>query len=330
MDLDDFLSANAPPKEIQLSQKELEQLFWRYKNLQRKFERLSQFWQSTNENLEQAYKNLEQLRLLEQEIATREKEASRLKLMNVQLTQAHDQAIEANKAKSYFLATMSHELRTPLNAVMGYTDLLYDHLEEMALSEVREDLQKIRSAAHSLLILINQVLDLSKIEAGKLELVQKTIDIPAFIHDIAAIITPLARKQNNQLVTRIAKQPRTIISDQQKLQQILYNLLSNACKFTYQGTITFSVEEITFNDAPGICFTVQDTGIGIHPNDQVQIFSAFTQIDASRSRRYEGTGLGLAIVSHLADLLGGTIQLTSQPQQGSTFRLYLPISLEPE
>lgn len=328
MDLDDFLSANAPPKEIQLSQKELSQLFWRYKNLQRKFERLSQFWQSTNENLQQAYKNLEQVRLLEQKMAAREKEASRLQKMNVQLTQAHDQALEANKAKSYFLATMSHELRTPLNAVLGYTDLLYENIEEMTQTEVREDLQKIRDAAYSLLTLINQVLDLSKIEAGKLEILSETVNIPALLHDIETLMTPLAHKQNNQLIIQVSEQPQTLVSDRQKVQQILCNLVSNACKFTHHGTIILRVENIELEGVPFICFLVQDTGIGIHPDDLEHIFAAFTQVDTSHSRKYEGAGLGLTIASHLATLLGGTLGAQSQLHQGSTFSLRLPMNPE--
>ena len=240
-------------------------------------------------------------------------------------------AEEANSAKSQFLANMSHELRTPLNAIIGYSEMLVEEVEEIGHAELAPDLEKIRSAGRHLLALINDILDLSKIEAGKTDLYLEEFDIGAMLADVATTVRPLVEKNGNALVIQ-AHAPGRMRADLTKVRQMLLNLLSNSAKFTDRGTITVQVERTPGVGAPDeILMRVKDSGIGMTPAQLARLFEAFSQAEASTSRKYGGTGLGLAISRRFARMMGGDIDVSSEPGTGSTFTIRLPADApEPE
>lgn len=227
-------------------------------------------------------------------------------------------------AKSRFLATMSHELRTPLNAIHGYSELLAEDAELSGDDRALTDLRKIQGAANHLLGMISEILDLSKVEAGKMAVHQDTVSLTPLIQEIVGTITPLARKNNNQL-TVDADLPRyDMVTDAGKLRQILLNLLANACKFTRDGEISFSARPETRMAIAGVTFEVRDTGIGISKEQLARLFMPFVQADGSHTRTYGGTGLGLAISKSFVEMLGGMVTVASTPGHGSTFSVWLP------
>ncbi len=234
----------------------------------------------------------------------------------------------ANMAKSSFLANMSHELRTPMNAIIGYSDMLHEEAEETG-SEWTEDLNKIRISANQLLGLINDVLDFSKIEAGKMQVHAETIDIKELIWELRVIVQGLAQKQNNHLLIECDPDVSLWHTDVTKLRQILLNLLSNACKFTQEGKITLSIQQVVKSNKSYLSFKVIDTGIGIEKHQQQKLFQPFIQADSSTTRHYGGTGLGLALSQQLAELLQGQIELQSEMGEGSCFTLCLPHYRQP-
>ena len=238
-----------------------------------------------------------------------------------ELAAAHDEAVKANQAKSAFLASMSHELRTPLNAIIGYSEML---LEDAGETEGRSssDLQNIRAAAKHLLDLINQILDVSKIEAGKMDLFVEPFDVATLLADVRSTIEPIVAKNGNELETRWATDLGTMQSDQVKVRQALFNLLSNAAKFTKSGRVTFEAGRLASPDR--LQFRVSDTGIGMTPDQISKLFRPFIQADASTSRDYGGTGLGLAITKHFCGMLGGNVAVESEPGRGSIFTITLP------
>ncbi len=255
-------------------------------------------------------------------LATSESIRGALASANTELQEARDEALAASHAKSAFLATMSHELRTPLNAIIGYTELI---AEEYASLPLTEDVDRILDASHHLLELINGVLDLSKIEAGRMDVYYETITVDALIRGIADTVRPTIERNHNRLVLNLGRALGTIDSDLTKLRQILLNLSSNAAKFTEGGTVEIvAVEARDAEGRSGLEITVRDTGIGISPEHLESIFNPFTQADASTTRRFGGTGLGLAITRRFAEMLGGTIDVTSAVGEGSCFRLWLP------
>jgi CheY-like chemotaxis protein/anti-sigma regulatory factor (Ser/Thr protein kinase) len=222
---------------------------------------------------------------------------------------------------------MSHELRTPLNAIILYTELLRDEATDRGLEDFLPDLKKIYGAAKHLLALINDVLDLSKIESGKLELVLETFDVQAMIRDVVTTIQPLAEKNVNQLQVHCPDGVGTMNTDLTKVRQSLFNLLSNACKFTESGTIRLEVSRAA-QDRSWLTFRVTDTGIGMTPEHLSKLFQPFSQVDPSATRRFGGTGLGLAITRHFCEAMGGDITVESKPGDGSTFTIRLPASAE--
>ncbi len=238
--------------------------------------------------------------------------------------QSAEAAMEASRAKSAFLATMSHELRTPLNAIIGYSELLLETAEEDGHQALSSDLTRINTSAEHLLTLISDVLDLSKVEAGRMELVFSTIELRSMLSNLSDVGTTLATTNHNTLSTHLAPNaPTTLHTDAQKLRQILLNLLSNACKFTEHGHISMTVQSAHDDH---IVFHVEDTGIGISETKLQEIFQPFTQVHGKLEReRYGGTGLGLMICKRMVELLGGKLSVTSTPGQGSTFSILLPL-----
>jgi PAS domain S-box-containing protein len=231
---------------------------------------------------------------------------------------------QATRAKSDFVASMSHELRTPLNAIIGYSEILFEDAQSAGRESETADLRKIQDAGKHLLGLIDNILDLSKIEAGKMTLYLETFELRPMIDSVAATVTALAKKTGNVLVVSCADEVGTMHSDLTKVRQILFNLLSNACKFTRNGTITLAAVRDANEAVDWIEFQVRDTGIGMTTDQQAKVFEAFTQADASTTRTYGGTGLGLAITKSFCRLMGGDVTLTSEAGKGTTFVVRLP------
>ena len=233
----------------------------------------------------------------------------------------------ASQHKSQFVASMSHELRTPLNAIIGLTEMMVTNAARFGTEKAQEPLKRVHRAGAHLLGLINQVLDLSKIEAGKLELSPETVTLAPLLEDVIGTARQLAEQNKNRLVLEAAENLGRLTVDPMRLRQILLNLLSNACKFTKQGEVTLRVRRVV-DGQNWIEMAVADTGIGMTPEQQAKLFEEFSQADSSTARRYGGTGLGLAITRKLARMMGGDVTVTSESGKGSVFTLRLPASLE--
>jgi PAS domain S-box-containing protein len=242
------------------------------------------------------------------------------------LQQAKVTAEEASRAKSEFLANMSHELRTPMNAIIGYSEMLTEEFQDLGHEQFVPDITKIRSAGKHLLGLINDILDLSKIEAGKMEVFRERFDFDSFLQDIVSTVKPLMEQKSNKLTLKKPQLMGAVSSDQTKVRQILFNLLSNAAKFTDRGEITLQANNTHRDGAPWIELSVEDTGIGMSPQQIGKVFEAFTQAESSTTRRFGGTGLGLTITKRFCEMLNGELTVESQPGVGSKFIVRLPVA----
>jgi signal transduction histidine kinase/DNA-binding NarL/FixJ family response regulator len=260
---------------------------------------------------------------LEDEILNRKKTQE-------ELLTAKRAAEDASRAKSAFLANMSHELRTPLNAIIGYSEMIEEEIQDSGQIQNIQDVQKIEFAGKHLLALINDVLDLSKIEAGKMGLHLETFEVAMMIQEMSATLQPAIAKNSNTLQLHLADDLGMMRSDITKVRQILANLLSNACKFTDHGTITLEASRSGTGSQEWMKFRVRDTGIGISEEQQENLFKEFAQADVSIARKYGGTGLGLAISSRFAQLMGGQISVDSEPGKGSVFTVQLPVQVSAE
>lgn len=239
-------------------------------------------------------------------------------------SEAREAAESATRAKSAFLANMSHELRTPLNAIIGYSEMLMEDARDMGQEDNIPDLQKIHAAGKHLLTLINDILDLSKIEAGKMQLSLETFAVAPMVYDVVTTIQPLALANANTLTWVVAPDVSTLYADETRLRQTLWNLLSNACKFTENGQVSLLVKRQHLDGCASLIFQVRDSGIGMTPEQIERLFQEFTQADSSTTRKYGGTGLGLAISQRLCRMMHGDITVESVPGEGSTFTIHFP------
>jgi len=248
----------------------------------------------------------------------------RVKNRTMELAEARDKAIEASKTKSRFLANMSHELRTPLNAIIGYSELLMEDAIDKNNKSGYGDLHKVHNAGVHLLSLINNILDLSKIEAGKIDLYLEAFTVNTMISDVLSVIEPLVKKNNNTFRVDCPENIGSMCSDETKIRQSLLNLISNSCKFTKNGEVSLVIRPHKIGTHEGISFQVSDQGIGMTKNQVNNLFREFTQADSSTTREYGGTGLGLAISKHFCEMMGGYISVESVKDEGSVFTMFLP------
>ena len=241
---------------------------------------------------------------------------------NIDLAVARDSERHANKAKSHFLANMSHELRTPLNAIIGYSELLEENAHDKGDPDCVEDSLRIQSAARHLLHLINEILDLAKVESGQLKVFMEQVELDGFIKEIKNLFDPMIIKKNNFLSVHVDAELQYLYTDVIKLKQILFNLLGNASKFTENGAIDLTIN----TEGSWLVITVSDSGVGINQQDISKLFLPFTQADSSTTKKYGGTGLGLAITKQYCELLGGTITAHSEHNKGAIFTVRLPLN----
>ncbi|MGL5796299.1 MAG: response regulator [Waterburya sp.] len=280
------------------------------------------------ERTDKLSRTLKTLRKAQVELVEQKKELEiRVKERTAELAKSMTEAEKANQAKSQFLANMSHELRTPMNAIIGYSEMLIEEAEDMGQDDFVPDLHKIHGAGKHLLSLINDILDLSKIEAGRMELYLETFEIKSLINETVSMIQPLIEQNKNTLKCNLAENLDMMHADLTKVRQSLFNLLSNASKFTHNGTITLDIYAHTVDNQQWVTFKVTDTGIGMNSEQISKLFQAFTQADASTTRKYGGTGLGLAITKKFCQMMGGDISAISELETGSTFTINLPIQV---
>ncbi len=245
-----------------------------------------------------------------------------------ELRVAKDAAEAANKTKSMFLANMSHELRTPLNAILGYSEMLTEEAQDLGEESFIPDLKKIHGAGKHLLGLINDVLDISKIEAGKMDMYLESFEIKPMIDDVVATVHPLIEKNQNEIEVACPPDLGSMHADVTKVRQGLFNLLSNASKFTKQGKVRLQITREALADGEWLSFAVSDTGIGMTPEQMGRLFQAFSQADESTTRKFGGTGLGLAITKKFCQMMGGDVTVRSEPGKGTTFTIALPAVVE--
>jgi signal transduction histidine kinase len=255
---------------------------------------------------------------------------------NVELERRHleqqalmEAAESASLAKTQFLANMSHELRTPMNAIIGYSEMLTEEAEELGVGKLVPDLNKINGAGKHLLSLVTDLLDLSKVEVGKMELNLEWFHVREMLNDVTATMQPVARNNGNDLAVKIDPALGRMQADPTKVRQALFNLVGNACKFTRNGHIELQATREDLPSGPWVSFHIKDSGIGMTPDQARKVFEPFTQADASTSRKYGGTGLGLTISRRFCELMGGSLHVESEIGIGTTFTIRLPLNVAP-
>jgi signal transduction histidine kinase/ActR/RegA family two-component response regulator len=288
--------------------------------------------QAANRALQEALTELEMARAAAHARLLAENEAQRMTIREREraaeaLREAKEAAESASRSKSTFLANMSHELRTPLTGIIGYSELLQKDVERSGQAELLHDLLRIHKAGNHLLAIINDILDLSKIEANKMAIYTERFDVATLLKDVVTTARPLIEQNQNTIEVELSDDLGTMHSDSTKVRQILLNLLSNAGKFTDQGHITVQATRAGSISDEWMCISVTDTGIGISAEQIERLFAEFTQADPSTTRKYGGTGLGLALSRRLCRLLGGDVTVTSSLGYGSTFTVRLPTSI---
>jgi len=241
-----------------------------------------------------------------------------------ELQRIAEEAVAANEAKSLFLSAVSHELRTPLNAIIGYGELLGEELAEQGAGDLGSQADKIVGAARHLHALVNDLLDLQKVEAGKLVLTFSDVDVAGVVAEVTDALGAKLQDEANALRVTIEPAARRLRTDALRLRQVLYNLLSNAAKFTHEGTVSLRARAATRSGRRGVVFEVEDTGAGMTPEQLGRLFAPYVQVDEVLARRHGGTGLGLALTRRLCQLLGGEITVESEAGRGSCFRVFLP------
>jgi signal transduction histidine kinase len=250
-----------------------------------------------------------------------------MRAYSVKIEEKSRQLAMASENKSQFVSSMSHELRTPLNAIIGLTEMMVSNALRFGTEKAQEPLRRVHAAGTHLLGLINQVLDLSKIEAGKLELNPEPVNLARLIDEVVGTAGQLAEKNQNRLIVEAQENLGALNVDSMRLKQILLNLISNACKFTKEGQVALRVRKVA-DGRDWVELAVADTGIGMTAEQQAKLFQDFTQADSLTARRYGGTGLGLAISRKLARMMGGDVTVASEAGKGSVFTVRLPVELE--
>jgi signal transduction histidine kinase len=250
-----------------------------------------------------------------------------LRISEQQARESEQRAAEASSAKSTFLANMSHELRTPLNAILGYCEMIQEEAEDAGHTSLVPDLKKVQFAARHLLSVISDILDLSKIEAGKMDLLHESFPLAGLLSEVATTIEPLVQKNGNVFSLIAPERGGELSSDPTRLRQVLLNLLGNACKFTENGQVGLSVRRESWNETERVVFDVSDTGIGMTPEQQSRLFQSFTQAESSTARKYGGTGIGLVISLRICRMLGGDIAVRSEVGKGTTFTAWVPVGV---
>lgn len=257
-------------------------------------------------------------------VASAIRDVSERKAIERRLREVNAELTQANRAKDDFLASVSHELRTPLNAIIGFTGTLLMKISGPLTDEQERQLGIVQWSARHLLALINDILDVSKIESGHRELRFEPVPIRVVVEDVAASLTALAAEKAIEVTTRVAPECENAVTDRRAFRQILLNLTNNAVKYTEKGSVRIDVRATTWNDRPALAVSVIDTGIGIRPEDRDRLFKAFAQLDPLKAHNTEGTGLGLFLSRNLATMLGGELNVVSEYGRGSTFTLTLP------
>jgi PAS domain S-box-containing protein len=266
-----------------------------------------------------------EIRLLNERLERRvEERTAALQQTSAQLEVARDQALEASRAKSAFLTQMSHELRQPLTAIIGFGEMLQEELSERDQQDLLPDVGKILRASQHLLTLINDILDLAKLEANKIELRPEEMDVAVLVQDVLGSVEPLARKRSNRLERSVVEVAGSMYVDRTRLRQVLINLLGNACKFTDNGVVRLEIERATTRSGPRVLFRVRDTGIGMSAEQMKMLFQPFSQVDTSTARKHEGAGLGLVISRRLCQMMGGSLDVESEAGKGTVFTANLP------
>ena len=356
MNLDRLLKNNRPPQKDELTDQDLHELFVKYKGLLKERERDKAFWEATNKNLEASYRKLDELienrtvelravnEQLQQDITARKQveeelrkhrehleelvkeRTSDLEEKTVELEQANIRLQEIDRLKSVFLASMSHELRTPLNSIIGFTGVILRGMSGEVNERQREQLTVVKKNANHLLSLINDILDISKIEAGKVDLSLEEFSLDDVAGEVVETLSPTANEKGLELLTEVPE-GITLFSDKRRVKQVLVNLVSNAVKFTDQGSVKITTRVPEDDDLE---IRVIDMGIGIKTEDMKKLFLPFQQIDVSLMKKHEGTGLGLHLAKRLATLLGGDISAKSEYGTGSEFTFTLPLQYREE